>query len=79
MPSRLITLKNTALAAGTALVANLIIFAIGSAADATWDAGSPYPIGAPMVALFSILPLVLGAAWFFIAYPGRREATTLRG
>ncbi len=132
MPTRLITVKNTALAAGAALVVNLIIFAIGSAADATWDAGSPYPIGVPMVALFSILPLVLaaavvalivkrspgfqqiaawtglvfalvtiagsltmatqtltglclgmmhivaGAAWFYIAYPGRTEANAVR-
>lgn len=61
MPTRPITIKNTALATAAALVVNLIIFGIGSAADATWDAGSPYPIGVPMVALFSLLPLVLAA------------------
>lgn len=61
MPGRPITVKNTALAAVAALVVNLIIFGLGSAADATWDAGSPYPIGVPMVALFSLVPLVLAA------------------
>lgn len=62
MPARSITVTNTALAAVAALVVNLIIFGIGSAADATWDAGAPYAIGVPMVALFSLVPLVFAAA-----------------
>lgn len=43
-----------------ALVINLAIYALGKAADATWDAGAPYEIGAVAVVGATLVPLLLG-------------------
>lgn len=55
------TVARIAVATVSALVANLIVFAIGTAADVTFDVESPQPISAVTVALFTVIPLVLGA------------------
>jgi len=60
-PARRITGRNIAIAAVAAVVVDLGIYGVASVAGADWDAGSPYPIGAAMVAMFSVVPLVLAA------------------
>ena len=49
------------LAAGSALLANAIAYAIGSAAGATWDVGMPFKVGIAMVIGATLAPMVLGA------------------
>lgn len=56
-----ITVTRTAVAAVAAFAANLIVFWIASAADVSFDVDSPQPIGALTVAMFTIIPIALGA------------------
>lgn len=71
MRTNQITLKKSAIAIAVAVILDLIIFAIGSAAGANWDAGSPYPITSFMVAMFSAVPLALAAV--IVAFITRKK------
>lgn len=52
--------KRLAVAAGIALVANLIAFALGGLANASWMVGQPYPINAVAVAAATVIALAVG-------------------
>ncbi|MBX9243708.1 hypothetical protein ICW40_02675 [Actinotalea ferrariae] len=69
--SRVITPARTALAAGAALVVNLVIFFVAQALGATFDVGSPQPVSALVVGLFSVVPLALAAV--VVALVARRR------
>lgn len=52
--------KRLALGATVALLANIVIFLIGSAASATWQVGLPTTVTLPLVALATVVPMLLG-------------------
>ena len=51
-----------AVAAAVALAANLIAFALGGVAGASWMVGQPYPINAVAVAAATVIALAVGGA-----------------
>lgn len=56
-----VSARRVAIATAAATLANLVVFGIGTAGGATWQAGQPYPIGWSMVLVASIVPMVLAA------------------
>lgn len=57
--SKSISWKNVGIAAGATLVGNLVIFAAGSAAGASWEVGQPQPVSAAAVVASSIMPFLV--------------------
>jgi len=55
-----VNLKKIATGTAIALVANAVIFFIGSAAAATWSVGTPFKISLPIVAFATVFPMLLG-------------------
>ncbi len=55
-----INFKNILLATAGALVANALVFAIASAAGASWDVGQPFKVGIAMVLGATAGPMLLG-------------------
>lgn len=68
---RPITPSRVAIASGIALAANLVIFAIATAAGVSFDMASPQPTNIVAVAVASIAPIVLGA--FVVALIARHQ------
>jgi hypothetical protein len=66
-----ITTSRVVLAAAGALVANLIVFAIATASDVSFDVDSPQPLNAIGIAVASVLPILLGA--LVVALVARRR------
>lgn len=63
-------------AVAIALVADLIAYALGNAAGATWRAGQPYTIGVGMVAAATIIAPVVGGAVTALAARWKPAAPT---
>jgi len=55
-----INFKNILLATAGALFANALVFAIASAAGASWDVGQPFSVGIAMVLGATAGPMLLG-------------------
>lgn len=64
MSSTRISWSKAAVASGVALAGNLLAYAIGSSANASWEVGQPQPVGLAAVAVSSIVPLLIGTAIF---------------
>lgn len=60
--SNQISFKKLWAATGIALAANLVVFAVGDLAGATWDVGMPTTVSIAMVIGASVAPLLLGGA-----------------
>ena len=55
-----INFKNILVATGGALIANSLVFAIASAAGASWDVGQPFSVGIALVLVATAVPMLLG-------------------
>ncbi len=64
MSKATISWNQAGIAAGAALVGNLLTFAIASAANASWEVGGPQPVGIAPVAAASIFPMLIGTLLF---------------
>ncbi len=56
-----------AAAAAVAVVVNIIAFSVGSAADASWDVGQPYPLGVASVVLTTVVVFAVGGVVTWLA------------
>jgi hypothetical protein len=56
-----ISTQRVAIGTTVALLANIVIYLIGSAASATWQVGLPTTVTLLMVALATAVPMLLGA------------------
>ena len=59
-----VSVRSLLIAIGAAIVGNLLAFAAGTSADATFDAGQPYPIGIPMIVGATVVPFLIGSFAF---------------
>ncbi len=64
MSKATISWNQAGIAAGAALIGNLVAFAIGSAAGASWEVGQPQPVGIAAVVASSIFPMLIGTLLF---------------
>lgn len=55
-----VSIRRIFIGAGIALVANLVLFAIGDVAGATWSVGLPFSVNWAMVAAASVIPILIG-------------------
>ncbi len=75
-PSRTITPRRVTIAGLAALIANLALFWVATAAGVSFDVESPQPLTALTVAVASVLPLA--AAAVVVALVARRRPTFQR-
>lgn len=59
------------IATGIALVANILIYVIASAAGATWNVGMPFTVSVFMVAGATVVPMLLG--WLIVRAIAKRS------
>ena len=55
-----INYKNILVATGGALIGNALVFAIASAAGASWDVGQPFKVGIALVLGATAVPMLFG-------------------
>jgi hypothetical protein len=55
-----VSYKKILVGTGAALIANLAVFLVGTAAGATWNVGLAFTVSLPMVAVATLLPMLLG-------------------
>lgn len=55
-----ISTKRVAIGTVIALLANIVIYLIGSAVSATWQVGLPTTVSLPLVAFATAVPMLLG-------------------
>ena len=71
----MINAKKLAFGAILAAVIDSVVFVIGNSADATWEAGQPYPIGYGMVLGASIVPFLVGG--LVVSYMAKKNENWL--
>lgn len=64
MSTSTLSWNQAGIAAGAALVGNLLTFAIGSGANASWEVGQPQPVGIAAIVASSIVPMLVGTVLF---------------